>query len=416
MNTETFNPLQVVQRQLAVAAQRLGLDPGIYELLKEPAKVLEVGIPVKMDDGSIKVFRGWRSQHSHATGPTKGGIRFHPEVYLDEVKALSMWMTFKCGVVGLPYGGGKGGIRVDPRKLSTRELEQLTRKYVDSIAEIIGPEKDIPAPDVYTTPQIMSWFMDEFSKLRGYNVPGVVTGKPVENSGSAGRSSATARGCMFVIREAAKQINLPAAGTTVAIQGFGNAGSNAAKLLNDIGCKIIAVSDSKGGIYDPNGLTPSDVIAHKAQTGTVVGLAGAQSITNEDLLTSNVDILIPAAFENQITTDIAKRVKAKIVAEAANGPTTPEADEILFNKGIMVVPDILASAGGVTVSYFEWVQNIMNFYWTEAEVNQRLEDIMVKAFKQIYDMHTNMNVDLRLAAYMVALQRIANTIKSRGWI
>lgn len=416
MNTETLNPLQVVQMQLAVAIQQLGLDSGIYELLKEPAKVLEVGIPVKMDDGTIKIFRGWRSQHTNATGPTKGGIRFHPEVYVDEVKALSMWMTFKCGVVGLPYGGGKGGIRVDPRQLSARELEQLTRKYVDAIADIIGPEKDIPAPDVYTTPQIMSWFMDEFSKIKGYNVPGVVTGKPLENMGSAGRSSATARGCMFVIREAAKQIRLPSVGTKVAIQGFGNAGSNAARLLSEIGFTIVAVSDSKGGIYNPNGLKAGEVLDHKTKTGTVVGLTGTETITNEELLTSDVDILVPAAFENQITAEIAGRVKAKIVAEAANGPTTPEADKILFDKGVMVVPDILASAGGVTVSYFEWVQNIMNFYWTEEEVNKRLEDIMVKAFKQIYEMHIKMNADLRLAAYMVAVQRIAKTIKSRGWL
>ena len=377
---------------------------------------MEVTIPVKMDDGSIKTFKGWRSQHCLAMGPAKGGIRYHPDVCLDEVKALSMWMTFKCGVVGLPYGGGKGGIRVDPHNLSTRELEQLTRAYVEGIAPIIGPEKDIPAPDVYTTPQIMGWIMDEFSKLHGHSVPGVVTGKPIIIGGSLGRDKATARGCMFVIKEAVNRLGLDIKSVRVAIQGFGNAGSFAARLLSQEGCNIVGVSDSKGGIYHAAGLDICAVNEFKCQTGSVVGLPGTQSITNRELLTCDCDILIPAAYENQIDEEVAREVKAKIIGEAANGPTTPAGNDILYNRGILIIPDILASAGGVTVSYFEWVQNLMSYYWTEEEVNQRLERIMVSAFNMCFDMHLDKQVDMRLAAYMVAINRIAEAIKMRGWI
>lgn len=416
MANDAYNPLKVVQLQLAEAAEALGLDSRIHELLKEPSRVLEVAIPVKMDDGSVKLFKGWRSQHATALGPAKGGIRYHPDVNMDEVKALSMWMTFKCGVVGLPYGGGKGGISVDPHKLSTRELEQLTRGYVQGIATIIGPEKDIPAPDVYTTPQIMGWIMDEFSKLHGHNVPGVVTGKPVIIGGSLGRDKATARGCTFVIREAAKRLGIDMKGARVAVQGYGNAGSFAAILLAELGCKIVAVSDSKGGIYSAEGLDPHAVIDFKNKTGTVVGYPGSKTITNRELLTSECDILVPAAYENQIDGEVAREVKAKIVGEAANGPTTPAGNEVLYKRGILVIPDILASAGGVTVSYFEWVQNLISFYWSEEEVNQRLERMMVSAFNMCFDMHQGKKVDMRLAAYMVAINRIAEAIKLRGWI
>jgi glutamate dehydrogenase len=416
MSKDLYNPLQVVQKQLAVAAEKLELDPRIHELLKEPVRCLEVNIPVKMDDGSIRVFKGWRAQHNDAVGPAKGGIRYHPDAYPDEVKALSMWMTFKCGVVGLPYGGGKGAIKVDPRKISTGELERLTRGYVQGIASVIGPLKDIPAPDVYTTPQIMGWIMDEFSKLSGHNVPGVVTGKPIILGGSLGRDKATARGCMFVIKEAAKRLRIEMQGARIAIQGFGNAGSFAAQLLSNLGAKIVAVSDSKCGIYNSDGLDIDAAIAYKAKTGKVEGFPGAKSITNKELLAADVDILVPAAFENQIDAEVAATVKAKIVAEAANGPTTPEGDAVLFQKGILVIPDILASAGGVTVSYFEWVQNTIAFYWSEEEVNQRLERIMVSSFNQVFDMHTEKKVDMRLAAFMVAIQRIAMAITMRGWI
>jgi glutamate dehydrogenase len=416
MTKEAYNPLHVVQQQLAVAAEKLDLDPRIHELLKEPVRCLEVSIPVKMDDGTLQIFKGWRSQHNDALGPAKGGIRYHPDAYVDEVKALSMWMTFKCGVVGLPYGGGKGAIRVDPRKLSTRELEQLTRGYVNGIAAVIGPEKDIPAPDVYTTPQIMGWIMDEFSKLSGHNVPGVVTGKPIILGGSLGRDKATARGCMFVIKEAANRLGIEMKGATVAIQGFGNAGSFAAQLIAQLGAKIVAVSDSKGGIFNPAGIDVEAAIAYKNKTGKVENFPGSKNITNKELLTADVDILVPAAFENQIDAEVAANVKAKIVAEAANGPTTPEGDEVLHKKGILVIPDILASAGGVTVSYFEWVQNTIAFYWSEEEVNQRLERMMVAAFNLTYDMHVEKKVDMRLAAFMVAINRIAQAIQMRGWV
>lgn len=416
MSKEAYNPLQVVQKQIADAAEKLELDPRIHELLKEPVRCLEVNIPVVMDDGSIKVFKGWRAQHNDAVGPAKGGIRYHPDAYVDEVKALAMWMTFKCGVVGLPYGGGKGAIKVDPRKLSTNELEKLTRGYVQGIASVIGPQKDIPAPDVYTTPQIMGWIMDEFSKLSGYNVPGVVTGKPIILGGSLGRDKATARGCMFVIQEAAKRLGIEMKEARIAIQGFGNAGSFAAQLLSKLGAKIVAVSDSKSGIYNSAGLDIAAAIDHKKKTGNVAGFAGAKDISNKELLGADVDILVPAAFENQIDAEVAATVKAKIVAEAANGPTTPEGDAVLFEKGVLIIPDILASAGGVTVSYFEWVQNTIAFYWSEDEVNQRLERIMVASFNQVFDMHVEKKVDMRLAAFMVAINRIAAAISMRGWV
>lgn len=414
--TEELNPFKIVQKQIKEACDKLGYDDSVYELLKEPERVMTVHIPVKMDDGTIKTFTGFRSQHNTAVGPAKGGVRFHPDVNLDEVKALSTWMTFKCSVVGIPYGGAKGGIKVNPKELSEGELERLSRAYFRAIAPIIGPEKDIPAPDVYTNPQIMSWFMDEFSKLKGYNTPGVVTGKPIELGGSRGRDKATAQGCTYTIREAAKRIGLDLKGATVAIQGYGNAGSFAAILLNELGCKIVAVNDSKGGAYSEEGIDPHAILKHKQETSSVKGFEGTEEISGKDLLELDVDILVPAALENVITSQNAANIKAKIIGEAANGPTTPEADKVLYEKGILVIPDILANAGGVTVSYFEWVQNLMNYYWTEEEVLQRLEKIMVDAFNKVYNMHEEYKVDMRTAAYMVSIKTVTDAMKLRGWL
>ncbi|ADL07959.1 Glu/Leu/Phe/Val family dehydrogenase [Thermosediminibacter oceani] len=413
---ETLNPFEIVQKQIKAACDKLGLEDSVYEVLKNPERVLEVSIPVKMDDGTTKTFIGYRSQHSTVLGPAKGGVRFHPDVTMDEVKALSAWMTFKCSVVGIPYGGGKGGVRCNPKELSKGELERLARGYFRAISPIVGPEKDIPAPDVYTNAQVMAWFMDEFSQLKGYYTPGVVTGKPIILGGSLGRSEATARGAMFTIREAANKIGLDLKKATVAIQGFGNAGSVAARLLSELGCKIVAVNDSQGGAYNPEGMDPMALNEYKKQNKTVKGFPGSKDITGEELLELDVDILVPAALENVITSKNAANIKAKIVGEAANGPTTPEADEILYKKGILVIPDILCNAGGVTVSYFEWVQNLMNFYWTEEEVNSRLEQIMVKAFNEVYSMHKEHGVKMREAAYMVAIKRIAEGLKLRGRI
>lgn len=415
MSMRELNPFKIAQQQVTAAAEKLGLEQGVLNILLEPMRVLTVNIPVRMDDGSIKTFIGYRSQHNDAIGPTKGGIRFHPDVNLDEVKALSMWMTFKCGVVGLPYGGGKGGVKVNPKELSEGELERLSRGYIRAIAPIVGPEKDIPAPDVYTNAQIMGWMMDEFSKICQHNVPGVITGKPLILGGSKGRNEATARGCLFTIREGAKKRGIDLKEATAVIQGYGNAGSVAAALLAELGVKIIAVSDSRGSAYNPNGLDPKAVLDHKKVTGSVVGFPGSENISTAELLALECDILVPAALENQITVENADSVKAKIVAEAANGPTTPEADRILFANGIMVIPDILANAGGVTVSYFEWVQNLQNYYWSEEEVNQRLEDVMVNAFNATYAMAEEHGVDMRTAAYMVSLNRVTQAIKARGW-
>ncbi|SHM48861.1 glutamate dehydrogenase (NAD) [Caldanaerovirga acetigignens] len=413
---ETLNPFEIVQKQLKIACDKLGVEESVYEVLKEPEKVLTVSIPIRMDDGSIKTFIGYRSQHSTVLGPAKGGVRFHPDVTMDEVKALSAWMTFKCAVVGIPYGGGKGGVRCNPKELSKSELERLSRGYFRAISPIIGPEKDIPAPDVYTNAQVMAWFMDEFSQLKGYNTPGVVTGKPIVLGGSLGRNEATARGATFTIREAAKKIGLDLTKATVAIQGFGNAGSVAARLLYELGCKIVAVNDSQGGVYNPDGLDPEAVNEYKKKNKTVKGFPGSKEISGAKLLELDVDILVPAALENVITSNNAANIKAKIVGEAANGPTTPEADEILYKKGVLVIPDILCNAGGVTVSYFEWVQNLMNFYWTEEEVNNRLEQVMVKAFNEVFYIHKQYNVNMREAAYMLAIKRITEALKLRGWI
>lgn len=416
VNQEELNPYQIVQTQIEVAADILQLDRNVVEILKKPLRILTVNFPVKMDDGSIRVFEGFRSQHNDAIGPTKGGIRFHPDVTLDEVKALSMWMSFKCGVVSLPYGGGKGGVICDPHTLSKGELERVSRGFIEAISALIGPDKDIPAPDVYTNAQIMGWMMDTFSRLNGSFSPGVITGKPLILGGSKGRNEATARGCLFVIEEALKDAGITISEATVAIQGFGNAGRIAADLLAEKGCKIVAVSDSKGALYQPEGLD-LELVKNLKDTSTILDYDSSYHMANSNkLLELDVDILVPAALENVITAANADKVKAKIVAEAANGPTTPVADKILFEKGIVVIPDILANAGGVTVSYFEWVQNLMNYYWSEEEVNSRLHGVMVQAYRQVSESANQYNVDFRTAAYMISMQRISEAMKARGWV
>lgn len=415
-HAESQNPFIIAQHQLKTACDLLGLNPGVYEVLREPARVYTVSIPVQMDSGEIKSFLGFRSQHTDVIGPTKGGIRFHPDLTLDEVKALSIWMTMKCSLLDLPYGGGKGGIICNPKEMSPNELEQLSRGYVRALAPNVGPQKDIPAPDVYTTPQIMAWMMDEFSKIEGYYCPGVITGKPLSLGGSLGRREATARGCTFTIREATSRLGIDLSEATAVIQGYGNAGSIAATLLQEMGVTIVGASDSKGAIYNPEGLEPEDLAAHKASTGSVANFPGSRSIPADELLEIECDILVPAALENVITSHNAGRIQAKIIAEAANGPTTPEADAILFQRGVLVIPDILANAGGVTVSYFEWTQNLTNFYWTEDEVNQRLEQKMVDAFERTYQMCQDRNVNMRLAAYMVSLERLAEALTVRSWV
>jgi len=416
MSKETLNPLAIAQRQVKNACDLLGLDKSVYELLKEPMRVLEVSIPVQMDDGSIRVFKGYRAQHNDAIGPTKGGIRFHPDVTLDEVKALSTWMTFKCGVVGIPYGGAKGGVVVNPKELSNDELQRLSRGYIRAIMSIIGPYKDIPAPDVNTNMQIMSWMIDEYSKIVGYNSPGVITGKPIILGGSQGRTAATGYGVALMAREAVKRLHLDFKNSTVAVQGFGNVGSFTALNFHKLGAKVIAISDVYGGIYNKNGIDVEKLITHVNKTGTVCDFEGTTSISNDDLLQADVDILALAALENQITSVNADAVKAKIICEGANGPTTPDADKILFEKGILVVPDILANSGGVTVSYFEWVQNLMNYYWTEKEVEEKQEVLMVNAFNAIEKLASQYKTDMRTAAYMISIKRVYEAMKLRGWV
>ncbi|HZY92036.1 MAG TPA: Glu/Leu/Phe/Val dehydrogenase [Thermoplasmata archaeon] len=411
----TINPFETARKQIDIVADLLGLNGGLREILKSPKRELTVNFPVRMDDESLRVYTGYRVQYNMARGPTKGGIRYHPAVTLDEVRALAAWMTWKCAVVNLPYGGAKGGVICDPKHLSRNELERLTRRYASEIAPLIGPEVDIPAPDVYTDSQTMAWIMDTYSMQKGYSVPGVVTGKPISLGGSEGRGEATGRGCAYVIREAAPHAGVKVKGGTVAVQGFGNAGSVAAKLLYDEqGAKIVAVSDTRGGIMSAKGLNPHEVDAHKAKTGSVVGFPGTESITNEELLQAKVDILVPAALENQITKANADKVQAKIVAEAANGPTVPEADKILYEKKIQVLPDILANAGGVTVSYFEWAQDIQGFFWSLEEVNSRLERVMVKSYSEVHKVAEERKVHNRTAAYVVAIQRVVDSMRLRG--
>jgi len=408
------NVWQMAQRQLDEVASLIGLDENLHAYLREPKRILTVSVPVGMDNGKLKVFEGYRVQHNLSRGPGKGGIRYHPDVTLDEVKALAMWMTWKCALVNIPYGGAKGGVICDPKAMSLKEIENLTRRYTSEISIIIGPEKDIPAPDVYTTPQIMAWIMDTFSMQHGYSIPGVVTGKPLAIGGSLGRDKATARGCLYVVNEAVKEARLDPKGARVAIQGFGNAGMYAAELMAAEGYKIVAVSDSRGGVFNPKGLDVSGLIAFKQETGTVTGFSGGDRISNKDLLELECDVLVPAALEKVITRDNAPRIKAKIVAEAANGPTLPEADEILHERGIMVLPDILANAGGVSVSYFEWVQDLQENFWEEEEVNERLRRKMVRAFRETLDQARKYKTDMRHGAYVVAVGRVSEATKLRG--
>ncbi|NJD30065.1 MAG: Glu/Leu/Phe/Val dehydrogenase [Chloroflexi bacterium] len=417
MTTEkiaAINPWQVAQHQFDLAAEKLQLDEGMRRVLREPRRELTVHFPVKMDDGSVRVFTGYRVQHNLGRGPAKGGIRYHQDVSIDEVKALAMWMTWKCAVVGIPFGGGKGGVIVDPKQLSKKELEALSRRYFTEIEVLVGPEKDIPAPDVNTNAQVMSWFMDTYSMHQGYTVPGVVTGKPISLGGSEGRNEATARGTVYCIVEAARHLGIELPKAKVAIQGFGNAGAIAATLIAAEKATVVAVSDSTGGIHNPNGLDIPRVIAWKQEHGTVQGFPGAKDVTNAEVLEVECDILIPAALENQITDRNAGAIKAKLIAEAANGPTTPEADQILFKNSKFMIPDILCNAGGVTVSYFEWVQDLNRDHWTETEVNAKLKTIMVKAFSEVLAIARREQCDMRTAAYLLAVQRVADATMMRG--
>ncbi len=416
MESKGPNPFQIAQRQLDEAAEILKLDPAVHELLRWPLRELHVTLPVKMDDGTTKIFHGFRVQYNDSRGPCKGGIRYHPDETIDTVRALAAWMTWKTSVVDIPLGGGKGGIICNPKELSQGELERLSRAYIRQVGRILGLEKDVPAPDVYTTPQIMAWMVDEFSFMQGYNEFGMITGKPLALGGSAGRGDATARGGMFCLREAAKLLNVDLTKATVAIQGFGNAGQFAASLSHDmLGCRVVAASDSRGGIYQPNGINPKELIAHKTRTGSVVGFPGAKPISNEELLELEVTVLIPAALENVITEANAGRIKAKISVELANGPTTPEADKILYKNGVYVIPDFLANAGGVTVSYFEMVQNAYDYYWEEALVHERLDKKMTAAFHAVHQMSQKHQVHNRVGAYLVAVNRVAEAVRLRGW-
>jgi glutamate dehydrogenase (NAD(P)+) len=417
MTQEELNPFAIAQKQLDDAVAIIQLDPAVHELLRWPLRELHVTLPVKMDDGSIQIFHGFRVQYNDARGPTKGGIRFHPDETIDTVRALAAWMTWKTAVVDIPLGGGKGGIICNPKAMSPGELERLSRAYIRQVGRIIGEEVDVPAPDVYTTPQIMAWMMDEYSFMRGYNVPGVITGKPLPLGGSAGRGDATARGGMYCVREAAKVIGLDTDNATMAIQGFGNAGQYAALLGRELlGAKIVAVSDSKGGIYAANGLDPVKVITHKQDAGSVVGYPRTEAISNEELLELDVDILAPAALENQITAENAADIKGKIIAELANGPTTPDADDVLYDNGLYVIPDFLCNAGGVTVSYFEQVQNAYDFYWPEDLVHERLDNKMTTAFLAVDQTASKYDINNRMAAYVVAVQRVAEACRLRGWV
>ena len=408
------SPYEIALEQFDRAARYVPMKEGIYRMLRTPKRELTVTFPVRMDDGSVEIFTGYRVQHHDVRGPFKGGIRYHPDVTLDEVRALAMWMTWKTAVVNIPYGGAKGGIACDPKRLSLTELERLTRRYATEISLLIGPDADIPAPDVNTNPQIMAWIMDTYSMFHGHAVPAVVTGKPIEIGGSLGRLEATGRGVVFTVVEALKHLHIPVEEATVAVQGYGNAGTVTARLLHDLGARIIAISDSKGGIYNPQGLNPRDVLRHKQETGSVVGFPEAETITNEELLALPCTVLVPAALENQIHAGNADRVQARIIAEAANGPTTPEADDILYNRGIFIIPDILCNAGGVTVSYFEWVQDLQSFFWDEDEVNQRLHKIMTRAFHEVLNTAERHRVDTRTAAYILAVSRVVRAVELRG--
>jgi len=411
-----MNVFESAMEQLDRAAKLINLEPNVLEILRHPERTVTVSIPVKLGDGRVNVFQGYRVQYSSSRGPYKGGIRFHEATDLDEVKALAFWMSLKCAVVDIPLGGGKGGVTINPKKYSSDEIEQVARGWARGMKDVIGPEKDIPAPDVNTTPEIMAWIADEYSKLVGKDSPAVITGKPVELGGSLGRDTATAQGGFYVLAELRNIIELDPESSTVVIQGFGNAGYNFAKLAHHAGFKVVAVSDSTGGIYDEAGLDPEKVFAHKREAGSVVGFAGAREVSNRELLEIPCGILVPSALEGQITAENAANIRCGVVLELANGPVTPEADEILFKKGVPVVPDILANAGGVTVSYFEWLQNRAGEKWSKEEVWEKLEPIMRDSFRAVWEKHDELDTDLRRAAFALALERIATAIKSQGLV
>jgi glutamate dehydrogenase (NAD(P)+) len=413
---KNINSLEVAMRQVKKAIEHLHLDPGVAEKIKSTRRELIVNFPVKMDDGSIKIFTGYRIQHNTTRGPSKGGIRYHPDVNLDEVKALAMWMTWKCAVVNIPFGGAKGGVQCDPKAMSPRELENMTRRYVYEIAMMIGPDRDIPAPDVYTNPQIMAWIMDTYSTLKGYSVPGCVTGKPLELGGSLGRLEATGKGVFIIAQESAKHLDFSIAGARVAIQGCGNVGGTAAQFFDRAGAKVIAISDYQGGIYNPKGLNVAEALNCRNQYSCFITHEGPgwEEITNQELLELDCDILVPAAIENQITRENASKVRAKLIVEGANGPTTPDADDILNERGIWVAPDILANAGGVTVSYFEWVQNLQELLWNEEEISERLIRILKKSFGEVLSLTQKEKVDMRTAALMLGVGRVAQATKLLG--
>jgi glutamate dehydrogenase (NAD(P)+) len=408
------NPYEIAQNQLRLVARAFSIDDNLVRVLSRCKKSVAVSIPVTMDDGHIRVFEGYRVTHNVARGPSKGGIRYHPDVTLDEVRALSMWMTWKCALMGIPFGGAKGGVICDPKELSLRELEGMTRRYTSEIINEIGPEKDIPAPDVGTSPREMAWIFDTYSMNKGHSVLGVVTGKPLTVGGSLGRLEATARGGLYCTLEALSKLGLSIEGLRVAVQGFGNVGSYYARFMQEEGAKIIAISDSSTGLYSPNGIDIPSAIAHKQERGTLKGLAGVEEITNDELLILDCDVLAPCGLEQVITEQNAAKVKAKIVCEGANGPTTPAADEILEDKGVLVLPDVLANAGGVVVSYFEWVQGLQEYFWKEDEINARLKDIVDRAFAETWHVHESRDLPMRMAAYGLAVERVAEATMTRG--
>ncbi|MEJ2429244.1 MAG: Glu/Leu/Phe/Val dehydrogenase [Deltaproteobacteria bacterium] len=408
------NPLEISLRQLDTVAERIKLDSAIHKRLRVPARCYIVSCPVRMDAGGVEVFRGYRVHHNTSRGPAKGGIRYHPDVTLDEITALSMWMTWKCAVVDIPYGGAKGGVACNPKEMSRTELQHLTRRYTSELVNVFGPRTDIPAPDVYTNPEIMAWIMDTYSMAIGYAEPGVVTGKPIAVGGSLGRFGATSRGCAYSIYSLLEKLNRGIDGQTVAIQGFGNVGYNAAEILHDDKVTIVAVSDSTGGVYNASGLDPRALMKYKEKSGTVYGYPEGDKVTNEELLELDCTILIPAALENVITSRNADRIKAEIIAEGANGPSTPDADDILYDRGKYHLPDVLANAGGVTVSYFEWVQGLERYFWTEEEVNFKLKGIMDRAFENVWQLSQTEKVNMRMAAHMVAVKRVADAMLLRG--
>jgi len=414
MAIDIVNPYDMAVAQFDEAADRLGLSQAMRAILRKPKRELIVNFPVRMDNGDVEMFTGYRVQHNINRGPAKGGIRFSPEVSLDEVRALAMWMTWKCAVVGIPFGGAKGGVICDPHKLSSGELERLSRRYATEISILIGPDSDIPAPDMNTNPQIMAWMMDTFSMHRGYSVPAVITGKPLSIGGSEGRLEATARGVQFMAQEAMRDLSMPVEGCSVVIQGFGNVGSISARLFHELGCKVVGVSDISGGVYNAKGIDVHRALRYAKEHGSLQGLPDTEAVTNAELLELPCDVLVPAALENQLTAKNASRIQARLIIEAANGPTTPDADHMLNDRGIMIVPDILANAGGVTVSYFEWVQDLQRFFWAEHEINNRLESIMTRAYRASRAKAEEQETNLRVGAYLLAVARVAEATETRG--